>query len=241
MIPTNGDSALYTLVKDSATTGILSAYVDDSIFAEGPGFEFVIDRIRRNFDSKSLEWDNIGFLGIRMKTNDLSDGSRSIDLHQPEYLAKLSEIPSDVSYERFRSVRACVAWLSHSRLDLCCSINRAAQVTSTSFKLRHVKELNKAIRYAKSSIGVHLRYPELKESKMHLRTYADSSFATNDDGSSQLGYLILLCDLKNDCHIISYSSRKSRRVVRSIMAGETYAFTDAFDQSYIIKRDVEKI
>eukprot|EP00171_Calliarthron_tuberculosum_P023435 IDg23435t1 len=241
MISTNGDPALYTLAKDSTTTGILGAYVDDSIFAVGPGFEHVIDRIMHKFDSKSLEWDDVEFLGIRVKVNHFKGDSRSIDINQPEYLSKLSAIPSDISYERFRSVRACLAWLSHSRPDLCCSINRAAQVTSTSFELRHVKELNKAIRYAKSSTRVCLSYPKLEKSTLHLRTYADASFATNDDGSSQLGYLILLCDSKNGCHILSYSSRKSRRIVRSIMAGETYAFTDAFDQSYIIKWDLEKI
>ncbi len=35
--------------------------------------------------------------------------------------------------------------------------------------------------------------------------------------------------------------QKVQRVVRSIMAGEIYAFSSAFDHAYIIKHDLERI
>lgn len=74
-----------------------------------------------------------------------------------------------------------------------------------------------------------------------MRVYADVSFANNDDLSSQIGYVVLLCDGSDNCHVLAYSSKKARRVVRRIMAGEVYAFTDAFDAAYIIKHDLELI
>jgi len=71
--------------------------------------------------------------------------------------------------------------------------------------------------------------------------YTDASFASNDDLTSQLGYIILLCDKSNRCHVLQYSSRKSKRVVRSIMTGEMYSFTDAFDCAFMFKHDLETI
>jgi len=40
---------------------------------------------------------------------------------------------------------------------------------------------------------------------------------------------------------MTYSSRKSKRSVKSIMAGEVYAFAVAFDAAFIIKHDLESI
>lgn len=76
---------------------------------------------------------------------------------------------------------------------------------------------------------------------LHLRAYSDASFANNDELSSQRGYIVLLSDGDNNCHVLSYSSKKARRVVRSIMAGEVYAFADAFDTAFILKHDLERI
>lgn len=42
---------------------------------------------------------------------------------------------------------------------------------------------------------------------------------------------MLLCDTPNKCHLLDYASKKSRRVVRSIMGGELYVGSDAFNVS----------
>jgi len=41
--------------------------------------------------------------------------------------------------------------------------------------------------------------------------------------------------------MLAYSSKKARRVVRSIMAGEVYAFADDFEAALILKLDLERI
>lgn len=105
-------------------------------------------------------------------------------------------------------------------------------------KKYHVKALNAGIRSALSHPNRGLRYSPLDVDSVHMPVYADASFATNDYLTSQLGYLVLLCDASNRYHVLDYSSRKSRRVVRSIMGGELYAFTDAFDISRTLLIDV---
>ena len=139
------------------------------------------------------------------------------------------------------SVRAAFTWLAHSRPDLYCAINRAAQVTTSTFREEHVKVLNKAIKHANATKTLSHMYAPLEKETLHLCVYADSSFASNDDLSSQLGYIVLLCDGHSRCHVMTYSSRKSRRVVKSIMAVEVYALADAFDAAFIIKHDLERI
>lgn len=85
-----------------------------------------------------------------------------------------------------------------------------------------------------------LKYRPLHRPSAHFRAYADASFASNDDLSSQLGYLVFMCDKDDVCHILDFSSKKSKLIVRSIMAAEVYAFVDAFDAVMILAHDLWK-
>lgn len=73
------------------------------------------------------------------------------------------------------------------------------------------------------------------------RVYSDPSFAKNDDFSSQLDFIIISFDASNRAYILDYSSRDSRRVVRSISGGEIYAFPDAFGQVFVLRTDLEEL
>eukprot|EP00170_Pyropia_yezoensis_P002385 contig_10001_g2389 len=125
--------------------------------------------------------------------------------------------------------------------DLRRAINRAAQATPKSLCERHIRQLNKAIKKAKNTSDWALIYRPLRRGSTRLKVYADASFASNDDESSQLGYLILLCDDRCACHVLSYSSKKSRRVVRSMMAGAVCAIANAFDEAFVIKHDLQPV
>ena len=86
-----------------------------------------------------------------------------------------------------------------------------------------------------------LKYSKLDIERLHTRVYSDGSFASNEDNSSQLRYIILLADKYNNVHVLSYCSKKSKRIVRSIMAGEVFAFSAAFDQADVIRNDLQFI
>jgi len=86
-----------------------------------------------------------------------------------------------------------------------------------------------------------MRSSLLEGASLHLRVCADASFASNDDMSSQFGFIALLCSGEDRCHVLTYSSKKARRVERSIMAGEVYAIADACDTAYILKHDLERV
>lgn len=44
-----------------------------------------------------------------------------------------------------------------------------------------------------------------------------------------------------NCHVLDYASRKSRRVVQSIMGGDMCAFIDAFDVAFAVAADLRSI
>lgn len=70
---------------------------------------------------------------------------------------------------------------------------------------------------------------------LSIELYANTSFGNNYDLNSQLGFVVLLCDKRGTAHILDYSSRKSKRVIRSILGGDA----DAYDREYMLKIDLE--
>ncbi len=82
---------------------------------------------------------------------------------------------------------------------------------------------------------------KLDKDSLFLRVYTDTSFANNDGLSTQLGYLVLLCDKHDKCNVLHYSSHKLRRKVRSVMGGDVYAFADGLDYALTLKFDLERI
>lgn len=71
--------------------------------------------------------------------------------------------------------------------------------------------------------------------------YADSSHNNRENSRSQLGYIICLADDSNKCSILFYLSHKSHRVARSSAAEETIAFVDTFDNTFVIRHDLQRM
>lgn len=135
------------------------------------------------------------------------------------------------------------AWLVHTRPDLAYSVATLAQVTEIMFtteKVRHIKTINKLDKTATSSPNRGLRYVSLDPTTMHLWVYGDGSFANNPDGSSQLGFVILLSDGSGRCVFLSHRSFKSRRRVRSVQGAEV-SFVDAFDEAYLLRAQLKEL
>lgn len=67
------------------------------------------------------------------------------------------------------------------------------------------------------------------------------SFGTNIDLSLQLRNLIFLSDDRGSVQVLDYCSKKSKRVVCSIMAAEAFALDEAFDAAFVIANDLQTI
>lgn len=73
---------------------------------------------------------------------------------------------------------------------------------------------------------------------LELRFYSVASFAYNDDLYSQIGYPIILSDLGDIFAMKSIlQEKKLKPVVRSVIGGEVYAFTNAFEILCVFARE----
>lgn len=79
-----------------------------------------------------------------------------------------------------------------------------------------------------------LKFIPLDVDSLRMMAFANASFATNSDMSSQLGFVICIANKFNRANIIQYASLKSKQVTRSVLAAELFAAVLAFDHSSII-------
>lgn len=211
-----GDLVITALTSDPAlfvrrdpggwVIGLLAAYVEDLLMAGNKKFQKLTEATLKRFDTKERKLDRMEFVGVSIDTD--PDDPHSFTMGQPIYTDRLTTLPSDATFKAFTSARASMAWLAHSRPDLSCGINKLAQVREEAYNADAVKDYNTMVKRAKGGRDQALRYPPLDRDTLQLRAYADASFAGNADLSSQVGYVILLCDESGRAHVLSYSSRK---------------------------------
>jgi hypothetical protein len=71
--------------------------------------------------------------------------------------------------------------------------------------------------------------------------YADASYASNVDRTSQIGYVISLVDKNAVSHLLAFCSKKSPRVITSIFSGEAIALALAFSHAYTLQHDIGRM
>ena len=123
--------------------------------------------------------------------------------------------------------------------EAASDLSFAAQVVDP--KEEDAKMLNKRLQWQIDHSDRGLQFVRLDTSTLQLIVFTDASFANNQNLSSQIGYVICLANASNRANIIHWSSKKCRRVTRSVLALELYAMVHGFDSGAVIKATVEKI
>ncbi len=86
-----------------------------------------------------------------------------------------------------------------------------------------------------------LLFVPLDSQSIHIVGYADAAFANNSDMSSQLGFIVLLKDKYDNASIIHYGSWKCKRVTRSVLGAEVYAFSNCLHFVLVFAHDLSSI
>lgn len=103
------------------------------------------------------------------------------------------------------------------------------------------KRVKKVVYLSKSNDDIVLKYVLLKKSSVKLGVFADASFASNPDLSSQIWYIVELTDDTGKSNVIHYSCVKSKRVTRSLLASELFAAIHALDFSSTLRVKIDDI
>ena len=239
MKPLRSDPAFYFLVKDGQLQGLAGGYVDDLIRAGGAFFKQISQRTRETFEMAEDKRLPCTFTGFSLH----QDKKGNIIQDQHQYLRKLEQLPLDSTFSEFRSMRMCLAWLANTRPDCLFEISQLAQVTQEIFgtsKREVIKRLNKAVKYAVEH-RVSIKIPRLNKRYLRILGFSDASFANNADFSSQLGHICFLSDDTGSVVPINFKSYKSKRITRSVMAGEVIAFSDLFDIAATLSKELGAI
>ena len=237
MKQTDGDLALWFKGVGKALQGLIGVYVDDQLGCGTKEFVKYSEETEKKFKSRARCFDKLHFAGIEIDT--LQDGS--ILMHQEPHAKKLKNLEENCTFDDFRSRRHELAWLTHTRPDVAAVANMMSQVTINCFQKKHVRTINSCISEVNQTPQRGLLQHKLDSDSLCMVCYTYSSFANNEDNSTQLGYCIILTDKTGRANWLHYSSYKSKRVVRSVLGGETHAFADGFDTSYLMCHDLSTV
>lgn len=120
-------------------------------------------------------------------------------------------------------------------------VNILSQTTAKTFEAKHINLANGVVRRVKENVQRGIMHHQLDLERLRMVVFTDSSFANNRDSTTQLGFMILLTDGTGRANLLHFSSYKSKRIVRSVLGGETYAFADGFDAAYMLRYDLERM
>jgi hypothetical protein len=112
-----------------------------------------------------------------------------------------------------------------------------------------IHTLNKRLEWQMKNMGRGIKYVALDLACTKLFVFVDGSFANNKDFSSQIGYLIILAnetptgneEFEIKGNLIHYSSTKSKRVTRSVLASEIYGMVGGVDMAIAINTTIKMI
>lgn len=131
----------------SLQPGMAGTYVDDSLNAGSQIFEKQTEQKLETFDSKTKAYSLFNYFGAQEQT--LSPSNFSVS--QKYYASSMIYLHGHAILAEFRQHRALLSSMCHTRLDLACYANRAAQRTERTLSKEKISELNLAIKIVKEN------------------------------------------------------------------------------------------
>ena len=231
---------LYRRSNSGGLEAIVCLQVDDSIGAGRKTFLDEEEIAARRFPAKPRRLLAAG-QEIKFNGQYLKRVRELVLLHQQQYVRRMPDCKIERSPESYASHRGEAAYVSTcSRPDIACAISQLTQVKASDATEADYKRLDEVFRRLKyDSYELQYGHVDLKTAEVHV--FADASFASNRDLTSQLGYVILLVDRNKNCSIMSWSSVKCKRVTRSVLAAELFAIAHAYDAGFAIRHSICKL
>ena len=241
--PIQLDQGIFCWYRNSTLVGLMVCFVDDILYGGDPSFAKVISRLKEQFKVGTENEEKFHYIGINIK-----QFKDSIVISQSDYvenleLISLTTINSsnvnrnlvDIEKTILRGALGQLNWLSGiTRPEISFTVSEISSRISSA-TVADILTVNKTIKFVKSSPG-YITIPKLDMSSLAIAAYSDSSFNNLPNGNSQGAFVVFLTDTHNKSCPVSWSSNKVKRVVRSTLAAETLAFTEAADTAFFIRK-----
>lgn len=214
--------------------GMIAIYVDDCVYGGNKAFSEKSKLVRSHFDTKRRQYPPFKFAGIHIER----PTAYAFEMHQLTYIQKLTTLHPTADFKSFRTLRHQLAWTANSRPDILAGVNILSQVTETQFKESHITKINSLVNHLHNTARMKLRYVTLDPKSLQLIVFCDGSFASNEDLSSQCGYIVLMADEQGKANLLHCASAKTKRIVRSVLGAETLGLSNAADMGVSLMTDI---
>lgn len=182
MSQATGDFALLFRHIRDRLVGLSATFVDDlleAVNAEYRSVSAMESAIRTEFDIVPRRKLRFTYAGTDIT-------AKSYTLSQTVCIRTLKSMDADAMYEDFASPLQKIAWITHSRPDISCTMSFAAQVILKTFNRTDISKINKLVSYLHSTSEVRMKFPSIDQESIHLLVCADSSFANLQSGGRQV-------------------------------------------------------
>lgn len=241
------DPCLWYRKENEKLSAILALQVDDTLFSGNPKFlalEMVKSDEFPNSGRTSVNSEPIRFNGL-----DITTTKEGTQMDQRKYIEGVLTPGTfrGMPYTKFRSLRQKLAYAAYSSMpDILVYVARLAQFTESMYlkdSVEALRLLKKCILVMKAGPSLNgIKYVTIPSDKMEVVVCIDAAFATNPDKSSQLGVIAMIRNMETcDANIVHYTSSKSKRIAKSVLAAELFAMVDGFDLGFSIKESLERI
>ena len=244
------DQAFFHFTSKSVLHGVMCIHVDDILFAGTTVFmHSVMNPLMNSLKIGSTDERSFKYIGVNIEQKE-----KLIMINQTDYVSSLE--PVFISKERLQrrfdelgvreleSYRAIVGqlnWLStQTRPDIAFSVSQLSKRCKGA-KVDDLVRANKVVKLVKA-IEICISYRALDNfGDAIIECYCDASYGNLDDGGSQGGYLIFLSDGQGNRNLISWQSRRVKRVVKSTLAAEALALVDAAQAGVFLAHLVSEV
>ena len=240
-VVSKGDPALFYWSDDGEVSGMLTLHVDDILWCGNKFFVTkVIDQLRATFSIGKEASESFEYLGLKLNQN-----KGSLSLNQSDYCTVLQEIEIDSSLKADITAEASsemkdimrgkigqLLWVvNQARPDLSFGVSNLA-VKLNNAKVSDIIALNKIIPRAKTG-HVNLQFSHVGQIDK-LVCFTDAAFGNLPDGGSQGSYLMFIVGENGSCNLLSWQSKRLKRIARSSLAAESLAMSDGVDAAIYI-------
>ena len=241
------DQCLYKLIVDGKLCGYLGMHVDD-ILCTGSGeyFQRKIHELKERF--KFGTWENamestITFCGCEIRQNQ----DYRIHMTQERFALGVEEIPlsverrneteEEISQEEKTAMRqrlGALNWRATQTAPWLLATVSLLQGCLENGKVSDVLSVNKLVRLQRKHFDKGLWFEKLN-GPLTVVTFTDASWATRRDSSSQGGQITLLMEqdilsgAKTRFSVLSWTSRRLKRIARSSTSAEAQMTSNALD------------
>ena len=232
------DPCVFMLRDQKGTlVGICGVHVDDLIGGGSLAMDACLQKLRSRLPFGEFRTKTVKYTGAEIRQNE----DKTIELSQEDYIDKMEfvTVPGKASdpLPDPKVMRACcgqLAWVAGNSRPDQAFLSSYLQGIQDAAQCRHLTLYNKALREMKNR-RVTLKFPCVPTSQWRLLAITDAGWGTRENGESQGGLILCLCESKvlkqqrGQCWVIEWVSKKLRRIVRSSTAAETLAAQNGLD------------